>query len=128
MGEFKMKETIMQFGEGGFLRGFVDWMFDKMNKQGLYDGSIVIVQPIEKGMCDMLSAQDCKYTQLLRGIENGEVVVQEEKVECISRCINPYTDFAGYLELAKNPDLRVIVSNTTESGITYNEGDRKSVV
>ena len=119
-----MRETIMQFGEGGFLRGFVDWMFDKMNKQGLYDGSVVVVQPIEKGMCDMLSAQDCKYTQLLRGIENGEVVVQEEKIECISRCINPYTDFVGYLELAKNPDLRVIVSNTTESGIAYNEGDK----
>ena len=119
-----LKETIMQFGEGGFLRAFVDWMFDKMNKQGVYEGSIVVVQPIENGMCDKLSEQNCVYTQLLRGVENGKTVVEKEVIDCISRCINPYTDFAGYLELAKNPDLRVIVSNTTESGIAYNESDK----
>mgnify|MGYP005769448467 FL=1 len=114
-----MKETVMQFGEGGFLRGFVDYFFHKLAEKGLYDGKIVIVQPLPTGMIDMLNAQDCRYNLFLRGIQDGEVVNERTEITSISRCINPYSDFDVYMALAENPDLRVIVSNTTEAGIEY---------
>ena len=114
-----MKETVMQFGEGGFLRGFVDYFFHKLAEKGLYDGKIVIVQPLPTGMIDMLNAQDCRYNLFLRGIQDGEVVNERTEITSISRCINPYSDFDAYMALAENPDLRVIVSNTTEAGIEY---------
>lgn len=113
------KETVMQFGEGGFLRGFVDYFFHKLNEKGLYDGKIVVVQPIEKGMCQMLADQDCKYNLFLRGLQDGEVVNEHTCVTSISRALNPYTQYEDYIALAENPDLRVIVSNTTEAGIEY---------
>lgn len=114
-----MKETVMQFGEGGFLRGFVDYFFHKLNEKGLYDGKIVIVQPLPTGMIDMLNAQDCRYNLFLRGIQDGQVVNERTEITSISRCINPYADFDAYMALAENPDLRVIISNTTEAGIEY---------
>jgi len=117
-------ERVIQFGEGGFLRGFVDWMFQKLNDSGKYEGSIVVVQPIEQGMCDKLSAQDCMYTHVMRGIENGEAVVRKEVVDVISRCVKPYDNYDEFLKLALNPDFRFVVSNTTEAGIAYVEGDK----
>ena len=113
------KEKVIQFGEGGFLRGFVDYFFYQLNQKGLFEGKVVIVQPIEKGMCEMLSAQNCEYNLYLRGIENGEVVNERTHIDVISRCVNPYTDYDSYIKLAENPDFRVIVSNTTEAGIEY---------
>ncbi len=113
-------ETIIQFGEGGFLRGFVDWMIQKLNDSGKYNGNIVVVQPIEQGMCDMLSAQDCNYTHVIRGVEGVEKTI----VDSISRCVKPYEDYQAFLDLAKNPDFRVVVSNTTEAGITYVAEDK----
>ncbi len=114
-----MKETVMQFGEGGFLRGFVDYFFHKLNEKGLYDGKIVIVQPLPTGMIDVLNEQNCTYNLFLRGIQDGQVVNERTEITSISRCINPYSDFDAYMALAENPDLRVIVSNTTEAGIEY---------
>lgn len=114
-----VKETVLQFGEGGFLRGFVDYFFHKLNEKGLYDGKIVVVQPIEKGLIDVLNEQNGVYNLFLRGIENGEVVNEHTEIHSISRAINPYVDYKAYLELAHNPDLRVIISNTTEAGIEY---------
>lgn len=113
------KETVVQFGEGGFLRGFVDYFLQKMKGQGLFDGSVVVVQPIERGMCEMLEKQNCEYNLFLRGIEGGEVVDEHTHIDVISRCINPYADCAGYMALAENPDIRFIVSNTTEAGIEF---------
>ena len=109
----------MQFGEGGFLRGFVDYFFHKLREQGLYDGKIVVVQPIEKGMCQMLEDQNCEYNLFLRGIDHGQVVNEHTHITSISRALNPYTQYEEYMKLAENPDLRVIVSNTTEAGIEY---------
>ena len=80
-----VKETVIQFGEGGFLRGFVDYFFHKLQEKGLYDGKIVVVQPIEKGMCQMLSDQNCEYNLFLRGIDNGQVVNEHTHVTSISR-------------------------------------------
>lgn len=115
----KRKETVIQYGEGGFLRGFVDYFFQKMKDQGLFDGSVVVVQPIERGMCEMLEKQNCEYNLFLRGIDNGEVVDEHTHIDIISRCINPYTDYESYFKLAENPDFRFIVSNTTEAGIVF---------
>lgn len=117
-------EKVIQFGEGGFLCGFVDWMLQKLNESGLWNGSVVVVQPIEKGMCDVLSQQDCLYTHVMRGLENKEPVVRKDVVDCISRCVKPYEDFESYRALAKNPDFRFIFSNTTEAGIAYVPEDR----
>ena len=113
------KERVIQFGEGGFLRGFVDYFLYKLNEKEVWEGKVVIVQPIEKGMCEMLSAQNCEYNLYLRGIENGETVNERTHIDVISRCVNPYTEFDAYMELAANPDMRFIISNTTEAGIEY---------
>lgn len=115
-----MKEKIIQFGEGGFLRGFVDWMIQKLCDNGSFDGKVVVVQPLKDGMCDMLTAQDCKYHHLIRGVEGVEI----SEIDVISRCVKPYDDFDEYLALAKNPDFRFVVSNTTEAGIAYSDEDR----
>lgn len=122
----KAKERIIQFGEGGFLRGFVDYFFQKLNDKGLFEGSVVVVQPIKTGMCDMLTAQNCEYNLFLRGVDNGKVVDEHTHIDVISRCINPYVDYEGYLSLAKNPDFRFIVSNTTEAGIVYEDDNKLS--
>ena len=113
-------ERVIQFGEGGFLRGFVDWMLKKMADKGLFDGSIVVVQPIEQGLCDMLTEQNGLYTHICRGAEGVDTTL----VDIISRCVKPYEDFDAYLKLAENPDFRYVVSNTTEAGITYSSEDK----
>ncbi|MBO5945171.1 MAG: tagaturonate reductase [Clostridia bacterium] len=113
-------ERIIQFGEGGFLRGFADWMIQKMTDVGAFDGKVVVVQPIEQGLCDMLTAQDCKYTHIIRGSEGVEV----SQIDVISRCVKPYEDLESYLSLADIPSMRFIISNTTESGIVFNEKDK----
>ena len=115
-----MKEKIIQFGEGGFLRGFADWMIQIINENTDFDGSAVVVQPIEKGLCDLLSSQDCVYTHLCRGSEG----VDMKKIEAISRCVKPYDDFDAYLSLASNPDFRFVISNTTEAGICFDESNK----
>lgn len=114
-----LPEKVIQFGEGNFLRAFVDWMIDRLNQQKLFNGHVVVVQPIEKGLIDLLNQQDGLYTLLLRGIEKGRVVEKKRLVTAISRALNPYADWQGYLSCAENPDLRFIVSNTTEAGIAY---------
>ena len=113
-------EKVIQFGEGGFLRGFADWMLQKVNECSDFDGSVVVVQPIENGMCDMLSAQNCVYTHLIRGVEGVETTV----VDVISRCVKPYEDFDAYLALAEQPEMRFVISNTTEAGIVFSADDK----
>ena len=113
-------ERIIQFGEGGFLRGFVDWMIQKMNDNGSYSGNVVVVQPIKDGMCDLLASQNCCYTHIIRGVEG----VDKTLVNSISRCVKPYDNFDEYLALAENPDFRFVVSNTTEAGIVFSDEDK----
>ncbi len=118
-----MTEKIIQFGEGGFLRGFVDWIIQLTNEASDFNGEVVVVQPIEKGMCDMLEKQNCEYTHIMRGLKSGEEVVDIKKIDVISRCVKPYENFESYLSLAENSDFRFIVSNTTESGIAFSKDD-----
>ena len=114
-----MKETVIQFGEGNFLRGFFDYFLHKMNEKGLYDGKAVVVQPIPMGRVAELNEQDCKYNLYLRGIKDGEIVKEHTFVESISRCVDPYKNYEGYMALADNPDFCFVVSNTTEAGIEF---------
>lgn len=117
----EMPVKVMQFGEGNFLRAFVDWMINKLNKENLFNGSVVVVQPLEKGMAEMINAQDGLYTLYLRGIENGEVKVKKEIITSIKECVNPYFEWNKVLDYATGDDLRFIISNTTEAGIEYKE-------
>ena len=111
---------MIQFGEGGFLRGFVDWMLQKVNDVTDFNGSVVVVQPIEQGLCDKLTEQNCVYTHLVRGVEG----VEKSVIDVISRCVKPYEDFDAYLALAEIPTMRFVVSNTTESGIVFSSEDK----
>lgn len=118
-------EKILQFGEGNFLRAFVDWMIDGLNEKGEYEGSIVLCQPIagNEKIKRSINGQDGDYTVIMRGIENGEPREKTHIVTSVSRCINAVDDYAELEALFRSPDLEVIVSNTTEAGISYHEGD-----
>ena len=111
---------VIQFGEGGFLRGFADWMLQKLCDKGLFDGSVAVVQPIREGLCDTLTEQNCLYTHVIRGAEGVEVSV----IDVIDRYVKPYDSFSAYLSLADIPTARFIISNTTEAGIEFKESDR----
>lgn len=116
----KRPVKVLQFGEGGFLRGFVDWMLQKLNDANLWNGSVAVVQPIEKGMCDALMAQNGLYTHIIRGAEG----VDTSLIDVIDSCVKPYEQWEEYLKLAENPDIRFIVSNTTEAGIIFSTEDK----
>lgn len=112
-------ERIIQFGEGNFLRCFVDWIIYNMNQRTDFNSSVVIVQPIEHGMVDMLNGQDCMYHVNLQGRLNGEVVNSITRIDCVSRALNPYTQNAAFMALAEQPEMRFVISNTTEAGIAF---------
>ena len=112
-------EKVIQFGEGGFLRGFADWMLQILNEETDFDGSAVVVQPIAQGMCDTLARQGCVYTHIMRGLRDGVEVVDKKRIDVISRCVKPYDDFESYLALADQPSFRFVISNTTEAGIAF---------
>lgn len=99
-------------------------MIDKANRDGIYRGSIVLCQPIAQGLKDMINAQDGVYTLAMRGAENGQPVENIEVITSVSRCINPYENYEDLMEIARSADLEVVVSNTTEAGIAYHEGDQ----
>jgi tagaturonate reductase len=112
-------ERIIQFGEGNFLRAFVDWIVFNMNEKANFNSSVVVVQPIENGMVDMLNAQDGLYHLNLQGLDKGEKVDSIQLIDVISRGLNPYTQNAEFMKLAENPEMRFVISNTTEAGIAF---------
>ena len=112
-------ERIIQFGEGNFLRAFVDWIVYNMNEKTDFNGSIVVVQPIDKGMVDMLEAQDNLYHVNLQGLDKGEVVNDLTLIDVISRSLNPYSQNDDFMKLADQPEMRFVISNTTEAGIAF---------
>lgn len=123
----KMPEKVIQFGEGNFLRAFVDYMFDALNSAGKFNGSITLVQPIEFGpITGFINEQEGLYTLLARGLEQGKEVCNKRLITSVTRCVNPYSEFETYSNCAKNPELRFVVSNTTESGIVYNKEEMVS--
>ena len=116
-------ERILQFGEGNFLRAFANWMIHEMNHKANFDAGAVVIQPIADGLIKRLNDQDGLYTLYMNGIKNGEVLSERKVVDCIQRGINPYEDYDAYLANAQNPNLRFVISNTTEAGISYNPED-----
>jgi tagaturonate reductase len=120
----KYPEKVLQFGEGNFLRAFVDWQIDKMNKEADFKGSVVVVQPIENGLVDKLNEQDGLYHLYLQGIKDGNAVKEHSVINSISRGINPYVQYDEYLKVATQSELRFVISNTTEAGIAFDENDK----
>lgn len=115
---------IMQFGEGNFLRAFVDWLIQKMNDSGKYTGHVVVVQPLPQGRVADLAKQDGLYTLILQGInEEGKAVRLSQVIDVIDDVVNPYTEWAKYLSYAESKDLQVLISNTTEAGICFEPKD-----
>ena len=110
---------IIQFGEGNFLRAFVDWIIWNTNQKTDFNAGVVVVQPIEKGMVDMLNAQDGLYHVNLQGIDKGEAVDSIQMIDVINGGINPYTQNEEFMALAENPNIRFVISNTTEAGIAF---------
>ena len=117
-------EKVMQFGEGNFLRAFVDDFIDIANEKAGFNGKVVLVQPIAQGLTDLINLQQGLYTLYLRGSENGRKVDDKRVISCVSRCVNPYGDWDKVLELARSRELEIIVSNTTEAGIVHENESR----
>ena len=115
----KAPEKVMQFGEGNFLRAFVDDFLDIANEKAGFNGKVVLVQPIAQGLTELINAQQGLYTLYLRGSEKGVKVDDKRVISCVSRCLNPYGDWDKVLELARSADLEIVVSNTTEAGIVH---------
>lgn len=114
---------VLQFGEGNFLRGFVDWMIEEMNDKAGFHGNVQIVQPLAQGLADLLNAQDGLYHVKLQGIQGGQSIDQTKLITCVEGVNNPYAAYQEYLNLGINPDLKFIISNTTEAGIAFDEND-----
>ena len=114
---------ILQYGEGNFLRAFADSMVDVANEKGIFCGNVQIVKPIAAGDLEAFRAQDCMYTVLLRGQEDGEAREEKRIVTSIAGVSDPYEDYEEYASHARLPDLRIIISNTTEAGIIFDETD-----
>lgn len=114
---------VLQFGEGNFLRAFVDWIVQTLNETTSFDGDVQVVQPINKGMGQMINDQDGLYHVVLNGIKNGKASTETKLITCLQEVINPYEDFKKYLATGENPSLQVIISNTTEAGIAFDEKD-----
>ena len=112
-------EKVIQFGEGNFLRAFIEWIIWKTNQKTDFNGSVVVVQPIEKGMVGWLNEQDGLYHLNLQGLQDGQPVNSVDLIDVISRGLNPYEDFGAYLKLAEQPEIRFVISNTTEAGIAF---------
>lgn len=119
----KMPEKVLQFGEGNFLRAFVEWHFQQITKAGKFNGSIVVAQPIAQGMAAMLNEQDCLYTCMLRGIQNDKLVEKYELITNISRALDSYSQWNELIKLAESNELEYVVSNTTEAGIVFDGND-----
>lgn len=112
-------EKIIQFGEGNFLRGFVDWIIWHMNQQTPFNASVVVIPPTPRGSAERLNAQDGLYHVNLQGRQGGKPVDLLQRVDVISRALNAYTQHNAFMALAEQPEIRFVISNTTEAGITF---------
>jgi tagaturonate reductase len=114
---------ILQFGTGNFLRGFVDWMVQLMNERIDYRSSVHIIQSHGKSIPEAFNQQDCLYHVLIRGKADGQPIEKYHLISCIKGISNPHIDFKEYLSLAMLPDVKIVVSNTTEAGIAFRNND-----
>ena len=115
-------KKVLQYGEGNFLRSFVDLYFETLNREG-GEWAVEIVKPIPFGSLDAFARQGNRYHVVLRGVKDGNAAETVYPVSVVEQAISPFDDFPAYAALAVDPELAVIVSNTTEAGICYHEGD-----
>ncbi|KRD09045.1 altronate oxidoreductase [Flavobacterium sp. Root901] len=118
---------IVQFGEGNFLRAFVEYAIQKLNQEADFNAGIAVVQPIDKGLVNMINEQDGLYTLFMKGVKKGEEIQEKELITNIVKAVDPYASFQEYLALAKEEELAFIISNTTEAGIEYIASDLPSM-
>lgn len=117
-------ETIIQFGEGNFLRAFSDYYIQLAKDGGLDVGDVVICQPRSNtSVINALNKQGCKYNVILRGKHNGAIVDEVKEINCISRCIDTIGEYNKLVDLFKSDNLKIVISNTTEAGICFNDKD-----
>ena len=114
---------VLQFGEGNFLRAFVDYFIDIANEKTDFNGSVVLVKPIPFGSLDRFHEQDCRYTVILRGLEGGQPVEKTRLITSVSDAVDAGSEYEKYAGFARVPSLRFIVSNTTEAGIVLDRED-----
>lgn len=115
-------KKVLQYGEGNFLRSFVDLYFETLNREG-GEWAVEIVKPIPFGSLDAFARQENRYHVILRGVKDGNAAETVYPVSVVEQAISPFDDFPAYAALAADPALAVIVSNTTEAGICYHKGD-----
>lgn len=117
---------VLQFGEGNFMRAFVDYFFDVANEKAGWNGKVALVQPIAQGLTKLINEQEGLYTLYLRGSENGQKVDDRRVISSCACCLNPYdaADYDRIMEIAESDDLDIIASNTTEAGIAYDPACR----
>jgi tagaturonate reductase len=123
---FNLPEKVLQFGTGVLLRGLCDYFIDKANKQGIFNGRIVVVKSTDKGDADDFNEQDGLFTHAVKGIENGQAVEEYILNASISRTLSARTQWQEILDCAKNPEMQIVISNTTEVGIAFLENDNIS--
>ena len=114
---------IMQFGEGNFLRAFVEWIIQDLNDKGAINADVAVVQPMPFGRVKELADQNGLYTLRLEGIDNGKQVKTSRVIDVIGDCINPFTEYEKFLKYGESEELEVIISNTTEAGIAVDPTD-----
>ena len=118
-----LPEKVLQFGTGVLLRGLPDYYIDKANKKGIFNGRIVVVKSTGNGGADEFSNQDCLYTHCIKGVKNNQVVDETIINSSISRVLSAKTNWNEILATAANPEMQLILSNTTEVGIVFDEND-----
>lgn len=120
----EIPERVLQFGTGVLLRGLPDYFIEKANRQGRFNGGILVVKSTDNGQLDEFERQDCQYTLVIKGLENGEVVDESIAIAAISRVLSAASQWDELLESVTSPDLAIVISNTTEVGIALDEDDR----
>lgn len=119
-------ERVIQFGGGVFVRAFVDWIIESLNEQADFASSVVIVKPTPHGSYDQFNQQDGLFHVQIHGLQNGTLVTERKLITCVTRALSPYEDYAAFLALAHQPEMRFIISNTTETGLTYEPNDKRT--
>lgn len=119
----KLPERVLQFGTGVLLRGLPDYFIDKANKQGVFEGSIVIIKSTNKGTVNEYEEQEGLFTHVIKGILDGKLVDEVVINTSISRVISANSQWGEVVALAKSPDLKIVISNTTESGLVFDAKD-----
>jgi len=115
---------VLQFGEGNFLRGFVNWIIDVMNEKTPFNGNVRIIQPLANGLAPLIEKQDGLFHVQLEGIHRGKTYQESRMITSVDGAMNPFDDYDAYLTLADNEHLEFIISNTTEAGIAFDPQDK----